>query len=173
MLRRKPSILGVIISSPWLKLAFEPPALRLFASRIMNRIDPKYTEKFPLNHADLSRDPAVVEAYGEDPMVHTQITARFFFGAHEAGEWALENASQLCSPTLLMHGTADKVTCHEASQEFAARAPKDLINFHDLDGFFHEIHNEPEREEILNKVSDFILGLLSNQSTKTSDCGVA
>lgn len=173
ILRRKPSILGVVMTSPWLKLAFEPPTLRLFASRIMNKIDPKYTEKFPLDHADLSRDPEIVKAYGEDPMVHSDITARFFFGAHEAGLWALENASQLHVPTLLMHGTADKITCHQASQEFASKAPKDLMNFHELEGYSHEIHNEPEREQILDIVSAYILGLLRNGSANTSDCSVA
>ena len=173
ILRRQPKILGAVISSPWLKLAFEPPTLRLFVSRIMDRIDPKYTEKFPLNHTDLSRDPAIVKAYGDDPMVHSEITARFFFGTHEAGLWALENASQLRAPTLLMHGTADKITCHEASQEFAAKAPKDLMHFHDLDGFSHEIHNEPERGQILDQVSDFILGLLNNQSMSTRNSSVA
>ena len=173
MLRRQPGILGGVISSPWFKLAFEPPRFRLFVSRVMNHIDPKYTENFSLDHTDLSRDPIVVEAYGDDPMVHSNITSRFLFGTHDAGLWALENASKLSVPALLMHGTADKITCHEGTKEFAENAPEELIDFLDWDGFFHELHNDSQREVVFDKISAFIFGLLSKQSAGASDCSFA
>jgi len=44
-LRRKPALSGVIATCPWLRLAFEPPALKVALGRMMNRIFPAFAQK--------------------------------------------------------------------------------------------------------------------------------
>ena len=147
-LRRKPDLAGIISTSPWLKLAFEPPAIQVFLGKTMNKIFPSFIQASGLETSALSRDPETVRAYEEDPLVHDKISARLFVGMYESGLWALEHAAEFPLPLLLVHGSEDKITSAKASGEFAAKAGE-KVTLRIWDGFYHETHNEPEKEEVI------------------------
>ncbi len=159
-LRRKPDIKGVISTGPLLKLAFEPPAFQVFLGRAMNNIAPGFTQKSGLDTNALSRDSKVVDAYVADPLVHDKISARLFVGMYEAGLWAYDHAAEFPLPLLLMHGTGDRITSAKASEEFANRAGKD-VTWRGWNGFYHEIHNEPEKADVLKTMTDWMDGQLN------------
>ena len=102
-LRRKPDLAGVISTSPWIKLAFEPPAMQVFLGKTMNKIFPAFVQASELETSALSRDPEVVRAYEEDSLVHDKISARLFVAMYESGLWALENAEEFPLSLLLVH----------------------------------------------------------------------
>jgi alpha-beta hydrolase superfamily lysophospholipase len=147
VLRRKPPIPGAIVTGPNFRLAFEPPAAKIALGRMMSNLSPTYSQATGLETAALSRVADVVNAYVTDPLVHDRITASMFVAIMDAGEWALEHAAELSIPMLLMHGSADRLTSAPASQEFARRAG-DKVTLKLWDGFYHEIHNEPEQAEV-------------------------
>ena len=147
-LRRNPELAGVICTSPWIKLGFEPPAIQVWLARIMNFIMPSFTQNNNLDVYGLSHDPKVIEAYQKDPLVHDQASARLFVEFYEAGYWALEHASRLELPLLLAHGSDDSLTSAQASQEFSTKAG-DLCTLKIWDGYLHETHNELEKEEVI------------------------
>lgn len=161
-LRRKPELAGVIATDPWLKLAFDPPAIKVTLGRMMNNIYPAFTQASELETAALSRDPEIVRAYEHDPLVHDKISARLFVGLYESGLWALDHAAEFSLPLLLMHGTADRLTSWQASQEFAQRAGK-IVTWRAWDGFYHEIHNEPEKAEVLKTMTTWMDERLSKK----------
>lgn len=161
-LRRKPELVGVIATDPWLKLAFDPPAIKVTLGRMMNNIYPAFTQASELETAALSRDPEIVRAYENDPLVHDKISARLFVGLYESGLWALDHAAEFPLPLLLMHGTADRLTSWQASQEFAQRAGKN-VTWRAWDGFYHEIHNEPEKAEVLKTMTTWMDKRLSKK----------
>lgn len=148
LLRFQPPLRAAIVTGPWLRLAFEPPAAKLALARMMEAISPSFSQSSGLETAALARDPQVVQAYEKDPLVHSKITTRLFMGMYQAGLWALEHAAELKTPTLLMHGTADRLTSHEASSEFAQKAGS-VVRLRLWEGFYHEIHNEPQKAEVL------------------------
>ncbi|MFZ5855330.1 MAG: alpha/beta hydrolase [Chloroflexota bacterium] len=150
-LRRKPDLDGVIATDPLLKLAFAPPAIKVALGRFMNNIAPGFTQASGLETKALSRDPKVVNAYLNDPLVHDKISARLFLGLLDGGQYAFEHASEFPLPMLLMHGTADRLTSAEATRQFGAAAPK-FVTTELWEGWFHEIHNELEKEKILAKM---------------------
>lgn len=161
-LRRRPVLAGVIATGPWLKLAFDPPAIKLTLGRLMNNIYPAFTQASELETAALSRDPEVVHAYEKDPLVHDKISARLFVSMYESGLWALDHAADFSLPLLLMHGTADRLTSWRASREFAEHAGKN-ITWRAWDGFYHEIHNEPGKAEVLKTMTAWMDGRLSKK----------
>ncbi len=146
-LRRKPKLAGVIATGPLLKLAFEPPSWKIGLARIMDRVLPSFTQDSGLEIAALSHDVKVVEAYRNDPLVHGQISARLFIELINSGKWALEHAAEFPLPLLLMHGSGDRLTSAEASREFDKRGGRN-ITLHIWDDWYHEIHNEPDQEEV-------------------------
>lgn len=157
-LRRKPALAGVVATSPGLRTAFKPPTAQLAAGKVMNRIYPAFTLPNGLDVTAISRDPAVVEAYQKDPLVHDRLSARLGVAILETGEWALARAGQFPLPLLVMHGTADRITSHQASDEFATRAPNSTLKL--WDGLYHETHNEPEKDEVLGFLAGWLLGRL-------------
>lgn len=161
-LRYKPDVVGVIATGPWLKLAFDPPALQVTLAKTMGHIAPSFTQNSPLDTSALSHDQKVVDAYNTDPLVHSKISARLFVGIYESGLWALEHADEFSVPLLLMHGTADRITSCAASAEFAKRAGK-IVTWHAWEGLYHEIHNESEKAEVLNYMIHWMDGHLKTR----------
>ena len=69
----------------------------------------------------------------------------------EEGLRTLENGTKLNIPTLLMHGSKDRICSPQASIQFAETAG-DLLTLKIWDGLYHELHNEPEKEQVLDYV---------------------
>lgn len=160
ILRRQPNITGAIATGPLFKLGFEPPAFKVLLAKMMVNIYPAFTEKAELDSSAISRDKEEVRKYNADPHNHGKITAGTFLGFFEAGKWALAHASELKIPMLLMHGTADKLTSPGGTKEFAANAPKNLVTLKLWEGFYHELHNEPEpdRTEAIAYIINWLNG---------------
>lgn len=159
ILRRKPSIQAAIITSPWLKLPTEPPAIQVFLGGLMKNIWPSFTQNTNLDHNLLTHDPAVNQAYKTDPLVHGKISALNFFESDAAAKYALQRASSYSNPTLFMHGTADGITDVEGTKQFSSKATN--AKFIPWEGLYHEIHNETSHQDLVKKeMTDFIASVL-------------
>ncbi len=158
VLRRQPKITGLIASGPWLKLAFEPSKFDVVLGSFVKKIYPAFTQKTKLKTDDLSHNEDSNETYKKDDLVHGHISVSLFFGAREAAQWALDNAAKMPVPLLLMHGGADKMTSPEGSKEFASKTDKAELKI--WDGFYHEIHNEKENQQVYDFVINWIERIL-------------
>ncbi len=150
---------SLIISSPWLRLAFEPPAAKVNLARTMRRIWPSYSEHSKLDAQGLSHDQAVVKAYQEDPLVHDKISVSLFTRAIQYGEYAINHAPAISIPALLMHGEEDPITSIEASKAFVdkGKAHGLPVTFQSWPTMKHEPHNELEKQKVLDFIADWIL----------------
>lgn len=162
LLRRKPLLHGAIVSSPWLRLAFDPPPLPLVAGRMLERIYPRFTNDRPISTERLTTDLEMAERIRTDKLGHGVITAKFFFGVRRAGVWAIQHAHNLSIPVLLMHGGDDKVTSIQASRQFAKNAG-DRCLFLEWPGYKHELHNEKEREAVFAFIRRWLAEKTSNE----------
>ena len=154
-LRRRLPLDGVIATGPALRTAFEPPAWKITLGKIMYNLWPTLSMSNGLDCQGLSRDPEVVRAYNDDPLVHDRLSARLGMDMLEAGLWALEHAAEFPLPLLLMHGGADRLTSAQASREFAAQAG-DVCTLKIWEGFYHEIHNEPEQRQVFEYLLEWL-----------------
>lgn len=145
---------GLILSSPWLRLKMKPPVWALALSRVLNKIYPEYTQENGLDPAGLSKDPAVVQAYKNDPLVHRRISSGLFQAMHKKGKEAMKLASKVKLPTLVMHGSEDPIMSFKASREFAMRLPKG--QWKPWPRLRHEPHNELEKREVMEFVCSWM-----------------
>jgi alpha-beta hydrolase superfamily lysophospholipase len=97
----------------------------------------------------ISRDPAVVKAYDDDPLVHDRITGRLGLFVAKHGPAVIAAAQGWKTPTLLMWAGADRCVAPAGSAAFAAAAPRACVTARAWPGLFHEIFNEPEQEDVL------------------------
>jgi alpha-beta hydrolase superfamily lysophospholipase len=151
----KNGLQGIIATSSALKLAFEPPAFKIVLGKLMRNIYPGFSQTNEINPEHISRDKAEVEAYKKDPLVHNLITAETGMGLLQWGKDALEKVGKVNTPLLLMHGSADQLTSHKGTEAFAQKADGD-VTLKIWDGLYHEIHNEPEKQQVLEYMLQWI-----------------
>ena len=158
LIRRKPSLKGAIVTSPWIKLSYEPPKFKQLIASVASKIMPGLTQPSGLKTEDLSRDPKVVESYRSDPLVHGMISAGIFGSITDAAKEILSRASDITLPLLLVHGRDDKITSPAATMEVASAAPKATLKL--WDGGYHELHNDLVRDDHFDFIIEWIDTLL-------------
>jgi alpha-beta hydrolase superfamily lysophospholipase len=154
LIRRQPRVKGAVVSSPWIRLSFQPPKSKLLLASVMRYIMPGLIQPSGLNTDHISHDRSVVEAYINDPLVHDKISVSLFNGTMKAADHSLENAGKLNVPVLLIHGSDDLITSPEGSREIAAGTP--LAELKIFDGGYHELHNEPFKDEVFVMIYNWI-----------------
>lgn len=147
-LRRHPKLAGIIATSPWIGLTVKPSALLVGLARLMRNLYPGLLQPNGLDVNDLSRDKAVVKAYQADPLVHDRISAAVAVDMLNEGQWLLQQRRELSMPLLLLHGSADGITDPKATQQFAHQLSGDITH-REIEGGYHELHNEPEWEGMM------------------------
>ncbi len=145
----QPDIL--VLSAPAL-VASVPAPLKL-AAKVLGRFVPRFAIESPVTKEHLSRDPEIGEAYVSDPKVYQRGTARFGKAFFEAMEKARGALHEIKVPTLVIHGAEDEIVPPRASAPLAAVGGVERRVF---PGLRHEMHNEPEQDEVLSFVSDWI-----------------
>lgn len=146
---------GIITTGAFIKLAFEPSAFVVGLGRFMRSILPGFTQSNQLVLEHISRSPAVVEAYKNDPLVHNKVTASLGIGMIEAAKKLYSFKGKTKIPMLIMHGGADKLTSPKGSKKFAENMSGD-VTFKEWPGLFHEIHNEPEKAEVFGYLLEWM-----------------
>jgi alpha-beta hydrolase superfamily lysophospholipase len=59
------------------------------------------------------------------------------------------HAQEFELPLLIMHGTADQIAYPSGSREFAGKVSCDCT-LKLWEGYYHEIHNDPGKEEVVD-----------------------
>ena len=154
LIRRNPKLKGAIVTSPWLRLSFEPPKIKVTLAGVMKYILPGLIQPSGLIVDHISHDQTVIEKYKNDPLVHGKISVSLFSGAMSAARYSLAHASELNVPTLLIHGSDDKICSPEGSREFASK--NDKVELKIWEGGYHELHNEPFKDEVFRYIINWI-----------------
>jgi lysophospholipase len=135
---------GAIILSPWLATAVQVPRWKITLSNPLAKIAPALPFRSGLNPVHLSRDPAVVRAYVEDPLVHDRITPRFFTELSIAMGQAFQRSDRLTKPLLFLLAGADRIVDTDRTLAFARSLDNPAVETRVYSGHFHELLNEPD-----------------------------
>jgi alpha-beta hydrolase superfamily lysophospholipase len=154
-MERKPTLIGVIASSPLVRPFTAPPALKVVMARLMRSIAPSLILNNPLELAALSRDPAVGEAARKDPQYHNLVSTRLGADLLQNIDWCAGQSGRFPLPLLIMQGTGDRLVDPQASLDFAGRLQGD-ITVKSWDGYYHELHNEPERNQVIDFMIEWV-----------------
>lgn len=117
------------------------------------RIAPTATVPNSLKGEQLSRDPAVGEAYFTDPLAFQKSSVRLGAALFEAMDELNESLSDLSVPTLVLHGGADTIV---PAQSTAALGELPGVERRLYPGLRHELLNEPEGPEIVAEIIAWI-----------------
>jgi len=144
----------LVLSSPALDPGMNGVQKLLLA--VLGRLVPNLAVGNGLQTGWISRDPAVVRAYEQDPLVHDRITARLVRFIADGGDLVRGLAPLWRTPTLLLWAGADRCVAPAGSAAFAAAAPPAVLQHQVFPPLFHEIFNEPEREAVIARLVQFL-----------------
>jgi alpha-beta hydrolase superfamily lysophospholipase len=147
---------AAVLSGPALRSDVEPPAVVMWIVRLLSRIAPT-VPMIGLDPAGVSRDPEVVRAYVADPLVHHgKLTARLIAEMKKAMTATVAQAPDVRLPVLILHGEADVLTSPDGSREYHEQLASGDKTLKLYPGLYHEIFNEPEKDDVLNDMTDWL-----------------
>jgi acylglycerol lipase len=147
---------GLILSSPFLKLRIPIPEWRARFVRLASKITPTSPIRNPLKGEMLSRDPAVVEAYDTDPLGHDLTTVGWVDEVLKAQASVRRRADRVLCPLLVVYSPDDPVSDPAATESFAEKAKaadKTVLRY---DGYLHETYNDVGREVVLGDIEAWL-----------------
>jgi acylglycerol lipase len=161
LLEHQQELSGAVLSGPGVKVPDNISKAVIFAGKVLSVVMPK-TGIIQLEADGISRDPAVVDAYVNDPLVFTgKITARLGAEMIKTMQYVTEKAPEISLPIMIVQGSADRLIDPSGAQVLY-----DLVGSVDktiqvYEGFYHEVFNEPEHLQVLNDVQKWIEALLN------------
>jgi len=125
-------------------------------ARLLSRVWPRFSLSPGLDISAISRDPAVVKAYEEDPLVHGVATVRWGTELLSTIEWVKAHAEEVRIPILLIHGEADRLCSPNGSRSFFEKVTfpdKELLVY---PGGYHEPHNDINYEQVMKDLEQWL-----------------
>ncbi len=110
-----------------------------------------------LPFADFSRDPRVVQAMHDDPLIaHEVQPTKTVAELVRADERLKQEFPLITLPVFILHGTADKVTNPKGSQLFFETAGSTDKTLKLYDGHVHDLLNDLDKEVVMADIIDWV-----------------
>lgn len=147
---------GAILSAPGVKVSDTISQSTIIMGKIASVLAPKMGV-LPLDASAISRDPQVVEAYQNDPLVfHGKTPARLAAEMLQAVQTVTAEAHRIALPFIVLQGTEDKLVDPAGAQMLYEKASSPDKTLKLYEGLYHEVFNEPEREQVLRDVEAWL-----------------
>ena len=132
------------------------PDLVLTVVKGLSHIAPR-VRVLDLKNKDFSRDPAVVRAMDEDPLIAREVQPSKTVAELVRADERLEREFPLIKlPVLILHGTADKVTKPGGSQLFFDTAGSSDKTLKLYEGHAHDLLNDVGKEQVMGDIVGWI-----------------
>jgi alpha-beta hydrolase superfamily lysophospholipase len=147
---------GLVLSAPALGAGDAVSPLQLKLVRLLSAVAPN-VGALRLPPTSVSRDPAIVRAYEEDPLVfHKAVPARTVAELVAAMATFPEIAAHFHRPILIQHGRADTLVPLAATHDVYHQIRSHDRTVRIYDELYHEVYNEPERETVIADLLEWL-----------------
>ncbi|POP53918.1 alpha/beta hydrolase [Zhongshania marina] len=148
LLEHQQKLAGCILSGAALATGDVISPVQKVVLNTLSKVLPKLPV-LQLEANDVCHDPAVVEAYKNDPHVFTgKIRVRLITEILRTADRVLKNAANISLPMLILHGGDDKMASPSGSEKLYAGISSSDKTLKIYPGLYHEIFLEPEKLEI-------------------------
>ncbi|PWI57766.1 alpha/beta hydrolase [Sulfoacidibacillus thermotolerans] len=143
---------ALVLSSPAFALRMEIPWLRRMLARALLPIAPRLAQQNGILSSDVTRNQIVAQAYETDHLISHTVTLRWYFEFLAAMQKSFEECSNINIPISIWQGGADRLVNVEKVRQFVQTCENKQISYREFPGLYHEILNEPEREEVISEI---------------------
>lgn len=147
---------GLVVTSPYLKEKLPIPKAKLIFGRAAAALYPKLRLKSGIRSPMVCRDEDVCSKYKKDPLNTDFVTVGWFAAMEAARKYTLENISRLTYPCLMLQAGEDVIVDPETNRRFFEGIPAEDKEFELYKDFYHEILNDPEKENALSRIYEWL-----------------
>ncbi len=146
---------GVILSGTGTGIGEGVNWFTLLLVRVMSKLLPKMTVKNELSDG-VSRDPAVKEAYNNDPYVLDKLTVRLGNELFKSFKSVAGRIGDISIPVLFQTGEKDPLVIHADKLFSFVKAKDSTLKIYDE--LYHEVYNELEedRNRVLSDLNEWL-----------------
>jgi alpha-beta hydrolase superfamily lysophospholipase len=147
---------GAVISAPPIKVSKSISPATIMLGKILSVLLPR-VGLIPLYANAVSRDPEVVKAYLNDPLVfHGKTPARTAAELLRVILRLTAEADKITLPFITLQGSEDKIIDPGSAQMLYDKAGSKDKTIKVYEGLYHEVFNEPERARVLKDVENWL-----------------
>lgn len=151
-----PALAGVLLSGTSTEMPDDVTPLTLALGKVLSAVLPRMPLK-ALKSTTVSRDPAVVQAYDSDPMIHRGLLpARTGVELLQAQQRIAAHAPEIALPVLMIHGGDDRLAPLSGARAFYEALGAEDKTLKVYEGLYHEVCNEPECGLVLADIASWI-----------------
>ncbi len=146
-----PKLAGVLISSPlldmFLKLSMGKKVIKSL-SKTLAKVSPNKIFDYLIDQNQLTSDLKILRKHIADKNKTEVMSAKSAAEIDKFSKWAMENASKLLCPVLIMQSGNDKIVDKEKTKQFFELVNIKDKTYREYDGFLHELWNEKGRAQV-------------------------
>jgi alpha-beta hydrolase superfamily lysophospholipase len=161
------SLDGVMLAAPNIESGLRPPRRFLIELPFVFLFAPKKTFDMYEAWPQSLKESEEGKMWRQDPLSTTKFSCRWLVGTKTLRDKALQNASQIKKPTLIIQGEADNLDFPSGAKrllENLAAEDKSLRTFPDADHWFYDAifpkvtakHDPENREQVFSIVNDWL-----------------
>lgn len=146
---------GMILHCPGVAQNLDIGFGKKIAGNLFSVLNVKRYVASDINHEDATRNPKIIKQMETDPLRFEMVTPRFGIEGLKAAEDGFNSAESIRLPVLLQQAGADKLVNPEKSKEFFDALSSADKTWKLYEGLYHQLHDEPEREQVLGDMADW------------------
>jgi lysophospholipase len=150
------SIRGLVALSPYLAVAFTPPAWKTMPAAILSRVLPNLPIPTGFGPAVLSRDEAWQRSTEADPLYLRKATARWWTELNRVQAEVLASGSRIRLPVLMMVPGDDQLVSAPVSRRYFGTLGSSDKRLREWPSMRHELFAEIGKEEVYAETSRWI-----------------
>jgi acylglycerol lipase len=156
LLEHQAEFSGAVLSGPSVKVPDNISSTTILLGKVFSALAPKLG-LLALEAEGVSRDPAVVEAYVNDPLVHRgKTTARLAAELLKAMQRVSAEGSGITLPILIIQGGSDRLVDPSGAQLLYRTVGSTDKKIKVYNGLYHEVFNEPEQDQVLGDIEEWL-----------------
>ncbi len=156
IMRNPEGVKGAIVSGSPIKATGATKSYLIIIAWVLSRVWPGFSLDLGLDKSAISRDPTVVKAYEEDPLVHGKATPRWGTEFMATAEWVKGRAAEIKMPLLMLHGETDRLSLAEGARQFFEQIPFPDKELHIYPGSYHEPHNDLDSRQVISDLEAWV-----------------
>ncbi|MFA6238465.1 MAG: bifunctional alpha/beta hydrolase/class I SAM-dependent methyltransferase [Bacteriovorax sp.] len=150
-----PNIRGMALAAPAFEIKLYVP-LALSGCRLLDAVKhPAYISSY-VKSKFLTHDPVEQKKYDEDKLITPQIAVNILVGLHDTSERVVKDAGAIHVPTIVFSAGSDWVVKNGPQKTFFDNLSSKKKEFIVLDGFYHGVLYEKDRQLPFGHIHRFI-----------------
>ncbi|MBW1780493.1 MAG: lysophospholipase [Deltaproteobacteria bacterium] len=156
LLEHQTELAGAVLSGPSVKVPDNISPTTVFLGKLFSTLAPKIG-LVALEAEGVSRDPEVVAAYVNDPLVYRgKTTARLAAELLKAMQRVSAEGAGITLPIFIIQGSDDRLVDPSGAQLLYKIVGSTDKKIKVYEGLYHEVFNEPERAQVLGDVEEWL-----------------